>query len=1361
MAGEQAERANQARIANEARRASTTGGSYQGASGLIGGLGRALRGPAAQFAEGLGTGGVSGGLDVASFQRQIESEVTKAVNNMFQTLTSAVSAAATRAIRDMQTQVNSVTAQSQLYTVMTPEAGAAAFAQPQRRTGAGTPAMQAAGTSPAQASGGASQISAYNPMQIAAPAVPGIARQTVLPPGQTVFAGPIGSTGAGPGTVSAAQLGQITPIGPVYGGAPPPVPPGPRGTAYSGPSPYPPGPRGTAFAGTPSRWQNFRGLMGSAGGAIRGGGLGDYARFNLASEVAGAVTGGIGQMQEDVISTSMAQTQLAGRPGAGGSFQSLWNNLNYRAAGRFYGYTPDQTAAAFNMWTRAAPGGNAEDINRFAGFGAGTGVGLQGVSQFMSQMAQAGAVGGARGSMGVTPFLTMMAGGMARSTISTPQDWMQGMSDLLRQQQTMTMNTPDTKTLTGYYSAINRSGNAALAGQQGAQFLNTIGQNIANASNASPAMQTMWYQALGPISPIAMRYVTQRALTPTDIGGRHYDPLRQMHDLIYRQYRDPMSRMAMMAEAFTGGNMPMAEAMMDPRSGLFTAGGQVAATADPIRRLATRYHMDLSTPRGMAQLPLLAQINAAGWNRGALDKAARALTDAGVEGVRPGQSRQEMLRHLARWEGGTEADKQRQAMTSLRRAIEQLTEALRHPIAGLQTSFGGWGGATIGAASYAAALAGTRLAGFGLRQAAPPVARGAARVARRAAPSAARRAVPAAARAAAAGGRGIAGRVAAAALRLGAGFVGAGAAELAVPAAIVGAGVALGVGGSWAWNEHQKDLHKTDVNAFLADMKNRHIQGNWSQVSTRFGIGHPGLRFSGPRGTYTIDIGNLARDPNTGEWYEKSTGNKLAGIGQPAPVTGGGGHGVEAHTRAATQRTTDLVSRILDPSRPLTTRTEQQLRTDLQKFIQGYGDALVAWQRNALGVVGGPAGDTGGTAGNTGGSYGGDTFRSNTLGGYNVTSAQGTNISGAGLKFGSYRDVREVGPVFNVGAGNAVTLPEGGRYDATRSTNYNSIFVTPEGQAISFLHLKARKFANNQFVSAGTNIGQGLSRGGTFTGRTSTGASWTGGMTDPGLVEVDVFNAAQGHSAAEQAFSRPQGGAGTGEVDVMNWLATRQGHGVGGGGAVMDILRDESRKFGIPLNILVAQATRESGMGTNEVQTGGGGRGLFQFDFSNPANIRNASKWLGQAAGLGPNISEAKARQLAMNNRINAMASGAMMKDLYKRYGSWESALTAYNTGHGGTSEYARSIMSSHAVGGGHGVPVEHPSHPHHQKTAAKQAISSPVVNIGNVMVEITLPNGTVERIQGARVKFDGVAGLHVQTGHAKQVAQFKKSPKR
>jgi len=118
-----------------------------------------------------------------------------------------------------------------------------------------------------------------------------------------------------------------------------------------------------------------------------------------------------------------------------------------------------------------------------------------------------------------------------------------------------------------------------------------------------------------------------------------------------------------------------------------------------------------------------------------------------------------------------------------------------------------------------------------------------------------------------------------------------------------------------------------------------------------------------------------------------------------------------------------------------------------------------------------------------------------------------------------------------------------------------------------------------------------------------------------------------------------------------------------------------------------------------------------------------------------------------MNNRVNAMASGHMMQDLYKRYGSWSAALTAYNTGSPTgtpTAAYRQLISSlgSQGVGGGQlvNLPVSHPNHPHNQKSA-----QPPVVNIGNITVEIMMPDGTVEKLRG-KAKFDGVAGIHVKS---------------
>lgn len=113
-------------------------------------------------------------------------------------------------------------------------------------------------------------------------------------------------------------------------------------------------------------------------------------------------------------------------------------------------------------------------------------------------------------------------------------------------------------------------------------------------------------------------------------------------------------------------------------------------------------------------------------------------------------------------------------------------------------------------------------------------------------------------------------------------------------------------------------------------------------------------------------------------------------------------------------------------------------------------------------------------------------------------------------------------------------------------------------------------------------------------------------------------------------------------------------------------------EMGIPPGLMLAQIGQESGFKTRVVSYAGAA-GVSQFM---PATAR----------AYGLRVDNQVDERLNPEKAIAAQAQ--MMSDLYKRYGSWERALSAYNSGRpdaylnpnfakGQTYNYVRSIMGS------------------------------------------------------------------------------------
>lgn len=135
-------------------------------------------------------------------------------------------------------------------------------------------------------------------------------------------------------------------------------------------------------------------------------------------------------------------------------------------------------------------------------------------------------------------------------------------------------------------------------------------------------------------------------------------------------------------------------------------------------------------------------------------------------------------------------------------------------------------------------------------------------------------------------------------------------------------------------------------------------------------------------------------------------------------------------------------------------------------------------------------------------------------------------------------------------------------------------------------------------------------------------------------------------------------------------------------GGLLSSYEKAARAAGVPLSLLLAQGARESDF-RNVRQQGGWGVGVAQWDFSTPANIANAMRYLHAAT-------PAAAMRAAFDPARATMGQAAYMHDLYRRYGSWDAALSAYNSGSPtGSPAYAKSVMDAagkvHAAGGGGG----------------------------------------------------------------------------
>src|SRR2546430_13718097 len=336
----------------------------------------------------------------------------------------------------------------------------------------------------------------YNPLQIAAPQVPGIARQTTLPSGQVIYAGGIGTTAAGPGTITTAALGRAAPnpaqiFGGNLGGGGAITPPPPQGTIFG--QPPPPAPYGLPGTG-----------LGNPLGNINWGSVGKGAfKFGIGAAEAGVgmysagVLANIGVMQQNRVQAGMLQAQIGSVQGS----NAFWNTVNRGAANQVYGYTNQEILAAGQQalpFIQGSRRNQAQALNQFAAFGSTTGIGIQGAGQLFGTLGQQGYLGGP-GGMNLPNVAAATAVTMGMGTPTGTGDWVQGLQDLARPQREMdvTATAKDYKSLAGYYGAFNATGIQGLAGTQGAQVMGQINQGIASGVNATGVIAAQSYQALG------------------------------------------------------------------------------------------------------------------------------------------------------------------------------------------------------------------------------------------------------------------------------------------------------------------------------------------------------------------------------------------------------------------------------------------------------------------------------------------------------------------------------------------------------------------------------------------------------------------------------------------------------------------------------------------------------------------------------------------------------------------------------------------------------------------------------------------------------------------------------------------------
>lgn len=100
-------------------------------------------------------------------------------------------------------------------------------------------------------------------------------------------------------------------------------------------------------------------------------------------------------------------------------------------------------------------------------------------------------------------------------------------------------------------------------------------------------------------------------------------------------------------------------------------------------------------------------------------------------------------------------------------------------------------------------------------------------------------------------------------------------------------------------------------------------------------------------------------------------------------------------------------------------------------------------------------------------------------------------------------------------------------------------------------------------------------------------------------------------------------------------------------------IMEAAKKYGIPPEMIAAVITQESG-GNPNAGSSAGARGLMQFMSGTFASVKNRYDIKGS-------ITDPKA---------NIYAGAAHLKELHKKYKSWEKALAAYNAGGGAVDKY-------------------------------------------------------------------------------------------
>ncbi|MGM0587072.1 MAG: transglycosylase SLT domain-containing protein [Bacteroidota bacterium] len=151
----------------------------------------------------------------------------------------------------------------------------------------------------------------------------------------------------------------------------------------------------------------------------------------------------------------------------------------------------------------------------------------------------------------------------------------------------------------------------------------------------------------------------------------------------------------------------------------------------------------------------------------------------------------------------------------------------------------------------------------------------------------------------------------------------------------------------------------------------------------------------------------------------------------------------------------------------------------------------------------------------------------------------------------------------------------------------------------------------------------------------------------------------------------------------------------------LEYFRKAATNYHIPLSILLAIASRETGMGTDQFYQDNGftgkdghGKGIMQID----------DRWHGFASTTAPN-----------DHQANIAYGARYLKRMYDEFGEWKPAIAAYNAGPGNV-RYVMGIgqdPDSVTTNGNYAADVLRRSEIIRQQVETKSSMNWPIIGAG------------------------------------------------